>query len=33
MYAKQVTIRVDDNLYRLLEEEAGKQIRIGDLKE
>lgn len=27
MYEKQVTIRIDDNLYRLLEEEAGKQMR------
>jgi hypothetical protein len=27
MYAKQVTIRLDDNLYRLLEKEAGKRMR------
>jgi hypothetical protein len=27
MYAKQVTIRLDDNLYRLLEKEAGNQMR------
>jgi len=27
MYAKQVTIRLDDNLYRRLEKEAGRQMR------
>lgn|GEM_PF-1032619 len=27
MYTKQVTIRLDENLYRLLEKEAGKQMR------
>ena len=27
MYTKQVTIRLDDTLYRLLEKEAGKQMR------